>query len=155
MRLKWTHRVHWTIHNYNKGACESCLPIHYVKKVHKVNKMITSPRHGYLPEHVPIKNGISSDLSPVAIILGPPKSRLQQVKNHIGIIWKCLHRYHWQHQAKNSRSDFTAPIKQIGQILFHVARHWKTAPHTHMERATNQWTGNTEGGWTCYKVNQP
>ena len=68
----------------NKAAREMCMPLHAIQKTHKVNENIASSRHGNSPEHVTIKNGISSELSPAAIILGPPKTDYNKISITFG-----------------------------------------------------------------------
>ena len=132
MIRKWTHWVHWTIYTDNQGSREIWLPLHVIQKIHKVNDKITSPRHGYLPEHVQIQQWDIKWPQPSSNHPRILQSRLQQVKNHIWAICKSLHSYHEQHQANNSSRNCTAPIKRTRRILFHVAIHWKTDQHTYI-----------------------
>ena len=60
------------------------LPFHVIQKLHKVNYNITSKIHGNLPENVPSKNGISSDLIPEAIIPGSPNPDYNKLKITFG-----------------------------------------------------------------------
>ena len=126
-------------------------PLHVIQKVHKVNENITSVRYGYFPEHVTIQKWDIKQTQTSSNNPRVPKSRLQQVKNKIRVICTGLHRYHTHHQAKNSRNYCTDTRKWTGQTWSNVARDQKTAPHIHMDKATNQWIGNAEGGWNYYE----
>ena len=126
------------------------LPLHAIKKVHKVNDNITSTRHVNLPEHVPIQKW---DIQWSQLIINHPRVPqyiLQQGKNHICFICRGMNWHHQQNQSENSRSNWTSPRRLVGGILFHIDSHWKTAPHIHMDRYTSELTGNRKGRWPCY-----
>ena len=84
MRRKWSHRGNWTIHTNNQGFHEMWLPLHAIQKFQKVNDKITITIHGNLHEHAHIKNGISRDLSPLAIILGYPNPDYNKIRIKLG-----------------------------------------------------------------------
>ena len=73
------------IHPINHGASEICITLHTIQKFHKVNDNISNSRHGNLPEHFTLENGVSIDLTTAEIITGSPNSNY----NNIRIIFRA------------------------------------------------------------------
>ena len=75
---------HREINPDNEGASEMWMSIHILQEIHNINDEIYGTRYDNLFIYVPIQNGISSDLSPAAIILVSPNPDYNKLKITFG-----------------------------------------------------------------------
>ena len=113
---------------------------HYIpyKKFKKINYDIPVTIHDNLLKHVPIQNGISSDLRPSAIILGSSDKDYIKLNITLGEYEQVYKGTTKKLKTENGRGDQNNTIKQTGPVLFYFPSHRKTAPRLYMDRTTHQ-----------------